>query len=90
MNLRVFTPEFKRHIVMEQFLPIAFQQRLLSVEEVRKIQKIKDGENQIEALIDILEEKGPGCETKLLKCFETKKEELEGHAVLADTLKRGE
>lgn len=90
MNLRVFTPDIKQHIVMEQFLPIAFQQRLLSVEEVRKIKKIKDGENQIEVLIDVLEEKGPGCATTLLKCFETKKEELMGHAVLVDTLKRGE
>ena len=82
-------PAFEQYIVMERFLPVAFQYRLLSMEEMDKIQKGEGRAMRVAQLVDILERKGPDCVTRVISCFDVTREELIGHAELADIIQRG-
>ena len=88
-DLRALMPAFEQYIVMERFLPVAFQYRLLSMEDMEKVQKHEGRALQVTHLIDLLERKGPDCVSRAISCFEVTREELLGHAELADILHRG-
>ena len=88
-DLRALMPAFEQFITMERFLPVAFQNRLLSMEEMERVQGAKGRAMQVAHLIDLLERKGPHCVTRVISCFEMHREEFMGHAELADILQRG-
>ena len=87
-NLRELAQKFEQCIEMKLFLPIAYQKRLLRMEEMEKIKKEENRGIQVVYLLDMLERKGPESVRKMMSCFEAEKEHM-GHAELAKDLKRG-